>query len=259
MSPSHATNVTAILLAAGDAARLGGDKLNLPYKGTTLFQRAVAPIVDCPLIHDLVVVIRPDAPSLVEDVKCKPVVNHHWHEGMGSSLRLGVATAAEDADALLVCLADMPEIGTDLLTAMIEAFAHCGRTILVPWCEGRSGHPVLFDAAWRGPLGRLGGDIGAKHLLRQSPNAVAHFETTDRAVLFDVDRPEDISLRRIRTRNAAHASALFAALKRGNIFHTKLAPDEGDGDVGPTATIAYHVFDEARVAEIRASLEGDDA
>ncbi len=261
MPSPRATHTTAILLAAGTATRMGTDKMNLPYKGTTLFQRAVTPIVDCSLIRELIVVVRPDARSLVENVDCTAVVNPHWQEGMGVSLRLGVAAAAEDADVLLVCLADMPEISAGLLGELIDAFGRCKQSILTPYCEGRTGHPVLFDDSWRSRLEQLGGDVGARHLLRQSPDADARFETTDRAVLFDVDSPEDARLRHISVRSTAHASTLAVALRREGIYCTFIEPDGDDAQshVGATVAIGYHAFDEARVAEIRASLESADA
>ncbi len=257
MSPPLATNVSAVLLAAGGGSRLGGDKMRLPYKGTTLFQRAVSPIIECPLIGELVVVVRPDALWLLEEVDCTPRVNDHWQEGMGSSLSMGALAVAREADALLVCLADMPEITADLLSELIEAFHRCGETILTPYCEGRAGHPVIFDAAWRRQLERLSGDVGARHLLRESPDVVAQYETDNRAVLFDVDRPEDVRLRRIQTRDAAHASVVATALEEENIFHTTISLDADV--VGGKAVVEYHAFDEARVAEVCDSLKDGDA
>lgn len=183
---------SGILLAAGSAARMGTDKLLLPYKGRRLIDCALAPLVNCRLIDEVIVVVRPGFDLLHDDPKCRLVVNPDHRAGMGSSLRAGVAAASAAADALVVSLADLPELTSALVTMLIEAFLHSGKPILVPTYQQRHGHPVIFAATCRPDLLRLGGDRGARAMIREHPELVQYYPTSERAVVQDVDTPVDL-------------------------------------------------------------------
>jgi molybdenum cofactor cytidylyltransferase len=183
---------SGILLAAGSGVRMGSDKLLMHYKGKRLIDRALAALLDCHLIDEVIVVVRPDFPALPKHTKCRAVVNPGHQEGLGSSLRAGVGGASAAADAFLVSLADMPEITSELVTALIEAFRRSGKPILVPTYQQCSGHPVIFAAACRADLLRLTGDQGARQMIREHAEMVEHFQTPERAVVSDVDTPADL-------------------------------------------------------------------
>ena len=183
---------SAILLAAGSAARMGADKLLLPYKDRRLIDCALAPLVNCRLIDEVIVVVRPGFDLPADDSKRRVVVNPDHREGLGASLRTGVKTANPAADAFVVSLADMPEITVEIVTALIEAFFRGGKQILVPVYQRRNGHPVVFAGACRTDLLRLSGDLGARQMIREHPEMVGYFPTPQRAVVYDVDQPEDL-------------------------------------------------------------------
>ncbi|MEE9295155.1 MAG: nucleotidyltransferase family protein [Phycisphaerae bacterium] len=187
---------TCILLAAGAASRMKTDKLSLPYKGQRLFDCALAPFVDSPLIDEIIVVVNPGFRLPVEASKCRAVVNADYLDGLGASLRTGVAAAASEADIFLVALADMPELTEEILTTIIEAFRRSDKQILVPVYQQRNGHPVVFAQSCKEKLLKLEGDVGARTLIRDHPELVEYFPTEHRAVVFDIDTPEDIELGR---------------------------------------------------------------
>ncbi|HVP12577.1 MAG TPA: selenium-dependent molybdenum cofactor biosynthesis protein YqeB [Phycisphaerae bacterium] len=188
--------ISAILLAAGSATRMGAEKLQLLYKGRRLIDRALAALTDCPRIDEVIFVVRPDQQLGVDHPKCRIVVNPDYREGMGSSLRTGVAAANAAADALVVSLADMPELTPEIVASLIDAFVSSGKSVLVPVCDGRHGHPVVFAGRWRSELSQLSGDLGARAIINDHPDMVAHFETDDRAVIRDVDTPADLEPKR---------------------------------------------------------------
>jgi molybdenum cofactor cytidylyltransferase len=183
---------SGILLAAGSAARMGADKLLMLYRAQRLIDCALAPLVDCRLIDEVIVVMRPDFRLPVDDPKCRIVLNPDHREGLGASLRVGVGAANAAADAFVLSLADMPEITDEIVTTLIEAFRRSGKQILVPVYEQRNGHPVVFAGACRDDLLRLTGDLGARQMIREHPELVAYFETSQRAVVVDVDTPADL-------------------------------------------------------------------
>lgn len=183
---------SGILLAAGSATRMGADKLQLPYKGRRLIDCALAPLQDCRLIDEVIVVVRPGFQLRAEGTKCRIVVNPDHREGMGSSLRTGVAAASQGADAFVVSLADMPELTVEIVTTLVEAFCRSGKSILVPVYEGRHGHPVIFAASCRQDLLRLGGDMGARSIIGEHQEMVEYLPTRHSGVVRDVDTLEDL-------------------------------------------------------------------
>lgn len=185
--------VSAILLAAGRSRRMGADKLALRYAGEPLIRRALAPLVDCPLIDEVIVVAQPEHGLPLAGVRCTVVASPEHDEGMGASLRAGVRAAAATADAYLIALGDMPLLTAELVRALVDAYFAARQPILVPVYEGQQGHPVIISAALRDELLVLGGDVGARELLRERAGEVARFITDQRAVIADVDTPADLA------------------------------------------------------------------
>jgi molybdenum cofactor cytidylyltransferase len=203
--------VHAILLAAGSSRRFGADKLRAPYRGRPLFEHALKALTSCPRIAGTVVVVSPgfslspsppagppggpadSAPAMTElPPRCTMVVNPGHEEGMGSSLRAGVAATPADAEAFLFALADMPAVTPRLVAAMVDFAGSSPAAAVVPTFEGRRGHPVLIKASLRKRLLEVRGDVGTRGILAQHPDQVALFETGDPAVVFDVDTPADL-------------------------------------------------------------------
>ncbi|MCP4592187.1 MAG: nucleotidyltransferase family protein [bacterium] len=192
--------ISAILLAAGRSTRMGADKLSLPYKGQPLLHRSLAPLISSALVSEAIVVVNPSFAAPLVRAGCTVVVNHDAHTGMASSLRTGVMAASALADAYLVSLADMPEIGQSLIATLVEAFVRSARKILVPIYEERQGHPVILDSQYRERLLRIDGDVGAREIIRENPEAVERVPVDDSGVVFDVDTPANLADGPVRTK-----------------------------------------------------------
>jgi molybdenum cofactor cytidylyltransferase len=238
---------SGILLAAGSSARMGADKLQLAYKGQSLFERALTPLVESAAIDEVLVVTRPDFVGTMNHAKCRSVVNADHREGLGASLRIGAGAASGAADAFVVALADMPEITADVVSAVVGAFYEGGKRMLVPTFEGHNGHPVVFAADCRGELLQLSGDIGARRLIRAHPELVQYWPTAERGVVHDVDCPEDLALREMAFADAGLLRRAAAQLKRAGVYFEVVRERP--------AAIRYYAFDEAA---IRAAGAGGD-
>lgn len=121
-------------------------------------------------------------------------VNPGWEEGMGSSLRLGLAAlAGTGADAALVLLVDQPGIGAEAVTRV--RLAYRSRTSLVAASyDGERGHPVLFGAdRWADIAAGAVGDQGARTYLREHRDAITLVECSDVAQAYDIDTAQDLS------------------------------------------------------------------
>ncbi|UCG31740.1 MAG: nucleotidyltransferase family protein [Phycisphaerales bacterium] len=233
------------MLAAGSATRMGRDKLQLRYKGRRVIDRAVAPFVASRLIDEVIVVVRPGFPFSMDDPKCRVVINADHQQGMGASLHAGVSAAKENADAFVVSLADMPELSVDIIAAVHQAFCRSEKPILVPVHQGRNGHPVVFAGSCREDLLRLGGDVGARSMIREHPELVEYFPTADRAVVHDVDTAEDLTLKQMVFSDADALREATAALRNAAVYFETVDDAGGKG-----TAIAYYSFDQDKVAAV---------
>jgi CTP:molybdopterin cytidylyltransferase MocA len=180
----------AVVLAAGMGSRfLGpGHKLDAVIDGRSLLRRAL----DAALASEIgpVVLVVGDesdhtARTPVPDVVVT-VVNPRWRAGSATSLRTGLATAAElGADRAVIALADQPFITAEAWRDIAAADA----TVAVATYDGVRGHPVaLASDVW--PLLPADGDEGARALMRLHPDLLR--EIPCRGSAADIDTLEDL-------------------------------------------------------------------
>lgn len=113
-------------------------------------------------------------------------------EGMAASLRRGAA-AARGMAGLMVLPADMPEIETPDIAAMLAAFAAAPepRPILrATGPGGAPGHPVVLPARLFPALATLRGDAGARAVVQRNAHAVQAHPLPGARALTDLDTPE---------------------------------------------------------------------
>jgi molybdenum cofactor cytidylyltransferase len=116
---------------------------------------------------------------------------HHapgFAEGMSASLKAGVAAVPGACTGALICLGDMPFVRPGTLDRL--AAAHTGQAALFPAYQGKRGNPVLLARSLFADIMRLGGDEGARTILKAIPDQVAELVVDDPGVLRDVDRPD---------------------------------------------------------------------
>ena len=111
-------------------------------------------------------------------------------EGIAASLRRGARWARQrGARALMVVLADLPDLRTCDLTAVIRAHAAApGRVVRATDAQGTPGHPVILPARLFPALEQVTGDAGAGALLRDE--AVTALPLPDHRATTDLDTPE---------------------------------------------------------------------
>ncbi|UQT55386.1 nucleotidyltransferase family protein [Streptomyces durmitorensis] len=190
--------IAGLLLAAGGGRRLGGrPKALLDHQGRPLVEHAVRVLREggCTRVH---VVLGADADAVREKASlpgCVLIDNPEWAEGMGSSLRAGLASLREDAadaDAALVSLVDQPGIGPAAV-ARVHAAYRSPATLAAAAYDGERGHPVLFGSDhWAGIAASAVGDRGARAYLKEHAAHIALVECGDVAQAYDIDTPADL-------------------------------------------------------------------
>jgi CTP:molybdopterin cytidylyltransferase MocA len=191
-----------LLLAAGAGRRMGGPKalLRPAPDAPTFVESAIAALRAAGLTR-VVVVVGAGAATvapLAEHAGAITVRATAWPQGMGASLRTGLAHLAADEDGVglaLVTLVDLPDIGADVHRRVLAAAAsgRSERAVLVrATYRGRPGHPVLIGADhWAAVSETASGDIGARGYLASAD--VRDVECGDLATGRDVDTPADLT------------------------------------------------------------------
>jgi molybdenum cofactor cytidylyltransferase len=191
-------NIAAVILAAGQASRMaasGRHKLLAEFSGVPLVRKSVATVLATRLDRTVLVTgYRAEAiERAVEGLDCPIVHNPDFATGMASSLKAGLAAVHEDADGLLVMLADMPGIESGDLDRLIAVFqAEEGQAIVRAVSSGKRGNPVILPRSTFDAIARLDGDIGARPIIENSGLPVIDVEIGEAAHL-DTDTPEEIA------------------------------------------------------------------
>jgi len=189
------STVHGVVLAAGTSDRYGSaNKLLQPLAGDSLVTHAVATLVAAPLDGVTVVVghdaarVRSVLPTETVDVR----TNDSFAAGQSTSVRAGTQSAREaNANAVVFALGDMPAIDPATIVKLIGAYERGDGSVLAAGCDGQRGNPVLFGATHFAALESSSGDVGGRHVLQNTSDAVI-VETGDPGVLRDVDRPIDL-------------------------------------------------------------------
>ncbi len=185
----------AIVLAAGRSRRMGGrNKLLLEIGGKPMVCHVVDALLDSG-IASITVVTGHQAQTVRSVLRGSPVSfveNSDHAAGLSTSLKAGLDAIPASCGAVLVCLGDMPAVDGETLRALTRAWQRAeGPAIVVPTRDGRLGNPVLWDRSFFSAMREVTGDTGARHLIGEYQDCVVEVAMDNRAVLLDIDTPED--------------------------------------------------------------------
>src|SRR5438309_1555847 len=175
--------IGTIILAAGSSSRLGTPKQTILYEGITLLQRA-AQAAEGAGCYPVVIVLGAHANAILHHFPYQSatiVHNDHWHEGMGTSIAVGMNAllqADSTINAAIIMVCDQPFADAALLRKLIEQQEQTGKGIAASTYADTMGVPALFDRKYFNTLMQLGGDEGAKKimLLNQEDVTLVSFE-----------------------------------------------------------------------------------
>lgn len=180
-------SIGAVVLAAGEGKRYGGNKLIAEFKGKPIILR----VIDALEGIERVVIVGKYAQELLPLLKNEIVIyNPYWEEGMSTSIKLGVKFFQEK-DGILIVLGDMPLITKDTIQKIISAFREECEAV-IPIHEGKQGNPVIISKKLYNKLFELQGDVGARYILKNLKNP-CHVNA-GKEVLVDIDTINDLLL-----------------------------------------------------------------
>jgi molybdenum cofactor cytidylyltransferase len=108
---------------------------------------------------------------------------------MGATLVFALSQMRE-ADGWVIALADMPYVQAATLGMLVGALRQ-GADIALPVYQGRRGNPVAFSRKHLPQLLALGGDQGARGLIKAHP--VTEVAVDDAGVVRDIDTAADLA------------------------------------------------------------------
>jgi len=186
--------IVAVVLSAGESSRMGRPKALLPVDGETFIEKIVGALART-RVGKIIVVLGHDAETLkrrLEHLAVAFLVNADYKSGQLSSLQTAVRRLQSDreCDGMLVHLVDHPYISSTLVDVMIEQFYVAKKLIVVPRCQGKRGHPVIFSRALFAELLNAPLDQGAKAVVNAHRDETLEIETDDPGIAVDVDTPE---------------------------------------------------------------------
>lgn len=188
------SDIPILLLAAGASSRMRGrDKLMEEVDGVPLVTRAARIAL---ATRARVFITLPPSPHPRHDalsglpVTIAPV--EEAAEGMGASIRTGISALPPDSPAVMILLADLPDLTTHDLRTVLRAVDPSSDTTIWRGAteDGAPGHPIVFAACHFPDLARLTGDEGGRSVVKAAASAVRLIPLPDRHALADLDTPE---------------------------------------------------------------------
>src|SRR5262245_10244539 len=188
--------IGAVLLAAGEARRMGGvAKPLIRLQGVPLISRQLVALSGAGV--DEVVVVTGHARAAIEHEVRSFVVTLAHNEahaaGQQGSVRAGLSALSGPFDAVIVAPADQPLIGSSDLTELIGAFKkRPAGHVVVPVVDGQRGNPIVLDAVALARILASDTNLACRHLIEREPELVYAYETANARFVTDLDTLDDV-------------------------------------------------------------------
>lgn len=185
--------MTGIILAAGEARRMGRVKQLLDWHGEPLIRHVVRKVRASRFDRVRVILgagyeqILP----VISDLDVEVIYNPDYRRGQSTSVGKGLEGLAGGVKGAAFLLADQPLTRIETYDRLIRAFACGAGGILIPTWQGQRGNPVFFDQQFFPLLREAEGDRGGRDVIRQNPDRVRLIEVDDPGVVTDIDVEED--------------------------------------------------------------------
>lgn len=192
MIANRTGRVSAVVLAAGQSARMGEPKQLLRLGDETILQRTLENVRGAAVDEVVLVLgfaadqIRCQIPAQLVD-RLKIILNEDFATGMASSLRAGLSAVGARADAALIVLADQPFVRSTTIDVIIHRYRSSNAKIVIPCYKGKRGNPVLLDRAIFAEAMSLTGDTGCRAIFANHHEGIVEVDVDDEGVVLDID------------------------------------------------------------------------
>jgi molybdenum cofactor cytidylyltransferase len=185
--------IDAVVLAAGESARMGKPKPLLRFGDRTFLEQMIAVLQDAHLDR-ITVVLGAEADAIKRAVDLSgvnAVVNSNYRDGQLSSLLVGLENVSAEAEAILLCLVDNPFITSEMVDRVVRTFSETNAPVVIPTFQGKRGHPSLFARSMFEQLRHAPPEEGARHVVYANEDKIVEVEIPERAVVVGINTPDD--------------------------------------------------------------------
>src|SRR5690625_3687892 len=196
--------ISALILAAGTASRMGCTKQLLHLDEVPLLERVVQSVTPF-TFAEIIIVIGHDAKQIknnidLKDERCRWMFNSDYKKGKSHSLKVGIA--AIQTEHVMVFLGDMPFISHTTIVKTYErgkrwAKKQSNSFVIRPVHRSVPGHPVFFGNIKQFNFHNLTADQGVRTLMQQMNN-YDEIPVVDDGSILDIDTPEAYELAKQR-------------------------------------------------------------
>ena len=186
--------ISAVVLAAGSARRMGEQKLLLPLREKPVLQWVLESVLASDVAEAVCVVRNLESlpPQIsVRDDKMFWLINFAADRGQSTSVIAGLWAIDPNSEGALFVVGDQPMIRAELINALIERFESTTALIVAPAYNGQTRNPVLFRREIFPELLELSGDRGGRLLIEKHKDRTEIVEWHDELSFLDLDVRED--------------------------------------------------------------------
>ena len=190
-------NIAVLILAAGTSSRMKDIKQLLKINNKTLLENTITTVENV-FTENIYCILGANAKKIQQATTTKTTTflfNKHFKKGLSTSIVCGMQHLKKQLlplDAVLVVLADQPEVNEGYLQELTTTFKKNKHQIIASDYHKNSGVPAIFPKKYFEELLLLEGDKGAKKYLNSNiDNVLSPKKNTN---LIDIDTLEELKL-----------------------------------------------------------------
>ena len=192
--------ISAILLAAGQSKRMGGDnKLIKKYNKKYLINYIVGTLIKSK-VDKIIIVLGFQSPKVrkitAKNEKINFIYNKNYKSGISSSIKTGLKRVSKKNIGFLIVQADMPLISKNIINSICYAIKNNKKEIIAPTYKGKIGNPVGFKISIIKKLNKIRGDYGAKKMIQKNKIKLALIKVRSKSILKNFNTQKDFLINR---------------------------------------------------------------
>jgi molybdenum cofactor cytidylyltransferase len=190
--------VAGIILAAGMSKRFGKTKQLHELGGSTILSW----VIDASIRSDLDTLflvlgheseaVKASLGDRLADPRLSIVVNPDYAKGMSTSLQAGLRAARDGYPSIMVLMGDQPLLSPGAINHILLAFKSSDMDICASVHGGKRVLPVCISNRFYDEIFKVRGDMGAREIIKNNPEAVLPVDMEGEGGFIDIDCREDL-------------------------------------------------------------------
>lgn len=190
--------ISAIVLAAGQSKRMGGDnKLIKKYNKKYLINHIIGTLIKSK-VNKIIVVLGFQKIKVrkitVKNKKINFIFNKNYKSGMAGSIKAGLKRISKRSIGFLIVQADMPLISKKIINSLCYAIKNNNKEIVAPIYKRNMGNPIGFKSSMTKILNKTKGDSGAKKMINRNKKNLSLIKVNSKSIFKDFNTQKDFLL-----------------------------------------------------------------